>query len=280
MPRYAISVPVNVTVLRSGVPEALPGRSLDVGEGGLCAVVAGNLFPGELVGVEFRLPHLSLSVLAKARVSYQQPMRCGMQFLGLSPEQRETIRFWAERTGQRRTLAEVVEAGAAAAKKLEAAQIIPEPEHRLRVMPTIVEEITETREGRWDRNAPWVAGIATALLLCSMAWWHWEQGWQELESKIPEQRSDTRAPVKVPTEAMQRRLIHKVEPTALAVHEPATVVLDTVIASDGSVVHMKRVKGPENLELAAMDAVRWWKFDPYRVDGQPIDVETELPVSF
>src|ERR1700740_2208657 len=55
-PRRRVAVPVNVTVLRSGVPDAVPGRSVDVGEGGLGAVLAAELFPGELVGVEFRLP--------------------------------------------------------------------------------------------------------------------------------------------------------------------------------------------------------------------------------
>src|SRR3974390_711628 len=120
-PRYAISVPVNVTVLRSGVPTALPGRSVDIGEGGICAVLAGDLQPGEPVGGEFRLPHLSLSVLAKARVCYQLPMRCGMEFLGLSGDQQSTIRFWAERTGMRRTKAEIAASHAAEVALQEAA---------------------------------------------------------------------------------------------------------------------------------------------------------------
>ena len=55
-PRRKVAVPLNVTILRSGVPDAVPGRSLDVGEGGIGAVLAAELFPGELVGVEFRLP--------------------------------------------------------------------------------------------------------------------------------------------------------------------------------------------------------------------------------
>lgn len=286
VPRYAISVPVNVTVLRSGVPEGVPGRSVDVGEGGLCAVVASDLHPGELVGVEFRLPHLSLSVLAKARVSYQQTMRCGMQFLGLSHEQKEVIRYWAERTGQRRTMAEVVEAEEAAPPSLEAAVAEIEPGHGLRLTPpTALEEIREpeTRSGRWDRNAPWIAGVMVALILCGMAWWHWEQGWQELDARIPEQRNATRAPVKVPADVMQRLLVHKVEPVgpeSAGSHAAGVVVLEAVIASDGTVVALKRVKGPEDLGAAAIDAVRWWRFEPYRVDGQAVDVETELAVKF
>lgn len=284
-PRYAISVPVNVTVLRAGKPEGVPGRSVDVGEGGICAVVAGDLYPGEVVGVEFRLPHLSLSVLAKARVSYQQPMRCGMQFLGLSGEQQESIRYWAERTGPRRTLAEVVEAKVAA--HLEPPEAVPAPPARgLRLIapPALEEEERGAkRSGRWDRHAPWIASLLVALLLGAMAWWHWEQGWQELESRIPDQRNAIRAPIKVPTAAMQRLLIHKVEPTSppgAAPGNSGTVVLDAVIASDGTVMRLKRVGGPEGLTPAAVEAVRWWRFEPYRVDGQPVDVETELSVQF
>lgn len=287
VPRYAISVPVNVTVLRAGKPEGVPGRSVDVGEGGICAVVAGDLYPGELVGVEFRLPHLSLSVLAKARVSYQHPMRCGMQFLGLSPEQRESIRYWAERTGPRRTLAEVMEANAAEAEA-EPAKVADRQAQAARGLRLIAspanEEDLETgpRSGKWDRQAPWIAGLAIAVLLGAMGWWHWEQGWQELESRIPDRRNLTHAPIKVPAVAMQRLLIHKVEAASPEgrTHEAGTVVLHAVIASDGTVVSLKRVKGPETLAPAAVEAARWWRFEPYRVDGQPVDVETELSVQF
>jgi outer membrane biosynthesis protein TonB len=29
-----------------------------------------------------------------------------------------------------------------------------------------------------------------------------------------------------------------------------------------------------------MDAMRWWRFKPYRVDGQPVVVETTMAVEF
>jgi hypothetical protein len=256
---------------------------VDVGEGGLCVVLAGDLYPGELVGVEFRLPHLSLSVLAKARVSYQHPMRCGMQFLGLSAEQRGTIRYWAERTGQRRTLAEVVEAEEAVRKEIEVPEI--EGVHALRLAPPVLEEKEEaaTRSGRWDQHAPWVGALLIGLLLSGMAWWHWEQSWQELEGRVPDRRLNVRAPVKVPSQVMQRLLVHKVEPDSPEGSGPratGVVVLDAVIASDGTVVALHRLSGPEVLAQAAIDAVRWWRFEPYRVDGKAVDVETDLAVAF
>jgi protein TonB len=43
---------------------------------------------------------------------------------------------------------------------------------------------------------------------------------------------------------------------------------------------MKPLNGPEVLARSAMDALRWWKFEPYNVNGQPIVVETTVAVEF
>jgi protein TonB len=82
---------------------------------------------------------------------------------------------------------------------------------------------------------------------------------------------------------MQRLLVHKVEPDSPEGSGPratGVVVLDAVIASDGTVVALHRLSGPEVLAQAAIDAVRWWRFEPYRVDGKAVDVETDLAVAF
>src|SRR3989442_3948005 len=104
VPRYAVAVAVDVTVLRSGVPDTVPGRALDVGEGGVAVVLAGELRPGDSVGVEFRLPNLGLPVQAKAVVRHQASLRCGLEFLGLSPDQQAMIRFWGEQAQQSRPI--------------------------------------------------------------------------------------------------------------------------------------------------------------------------------
>src|SRR5882724_6938239 len=58
IPRYPMAVPVDVTVLRSGLPSSIPGRSLDIGEGGVAAVLAAELQTGDWVAVEFQLPNV------------------------------------------------------------------------------------------------------------------------------------------------------------------------------------------------------------------------------
>src|SRR6266480_3571677 len=98
--RHAIAIPVDVTVLHSGVPNNIPGRSLDLGEGGMLAVLAAEFRPGDSVGLEFRLPDVSAPLRAKAVVRHQAQLQCGFEFLGLSQDQQASIRYWARRRTQ------------------------------------------------------------------------------------------------------------------------------------------------------------------------------------
>ena len=102
--------------------------------------------------------------------------------------------------------------------------------------------------------------------------------------KSPEITSSEKPQVQVPAEAMQKLLLHRVEPTYPAEARKANlqgiIALDIVVGRDGSVVNMHALNGPEVLALAAMDALRWWKFEPYRVNGEPAVVETTVAVEF
>ena len=93
-PRHPINVPLDLIALRSGVPENLPGRCTDLSEAGVGAVVAGELAAGQQVAVELRLPNVGVPVRARALVRYQSRLHCGLEFVGLSVEQREMIRYW------------------------------------------------------------------------------------------------------------------------------------------------------------------------------------------
>ena len=58
------------------------------------------------------------------------------------------------------------------------------------------------------------------------------------------------------------------------------VVLDAVIAPDGTVKRLHPVAGPEVLSQSALDAVQSWKYTPYRNGGQAVEVETTVSVDF
>ena len=40
------------------------------------------------------------------------------------------------------------------------------------------------------------------------------------------------------------------------------------------------ISAPAALVSAAMDAVRQWRYKPYLVDGQPVEVEAAIQVNF
>jgi TonB family protein len=262
-------------VLRSGVPQAVPGRCLNLGERGVAGVLAGELVPGEIVGVELRLPLLSDALLARARVSYHDKLRCGLEFLGLSEEQRAAIREWAVRTKAR------IEADPDIVA-LDVAEL------------DIVEKDKKTAlhaEHKFHlKRAP--ARLLWAALLIIIAagsaagfWWKWKRGWEQLESGLKSADASEQVPsMQVPAEVMEKLLVHRVEP----VYPPeakkeglvGVIALDVVIGRDGSVVSMHPLNGPDILARAAMDALRWWRFEPYRVNGEPAPVESTLAVEF
>lgn len=79
-------------------------------------------------------------------------------------------------------------------------------------------------------------------------------------------------------------LIKRVQPIypaqAIQMHTQGTVSLTATIAKDGSVRDVKIVKGPATLARAATDAVRQWKYRPYTLNGEPIEVQTEININF
>lgn len=58
------------------------------------------------------------------------------------------------------------------------------------------------------------------------------------------------------------------------------VVLDAFVDAKGNVGEVKVISGPMLLQQAAVDALRRWKYQPARLDGQPTGVHTQVSVSF
>ena len=127
--------------------------------------------------------------------------------------------------------------------------------------------------------------LALLLIAAALFWWRWSRGWEELEAGLQSAGAIVGGKAsEVPAEAMQKLLVHRVEPVypAQARQEnlQGIIALDIVVGREGSVVSMHPLNGPDVLARAAMDALRWWKFEPYRVNGQPQLVETTVAVEF
>ena len=79
-------------------------------------------------------------------------------------------------------------------------------------------------------------------------------------------------------------LIRQVNPVypslARASHITGAVQLRAVIGKDGSVRSLAVIGGHPLLTKAAMDAVRQWRYKPYLLNGQPLEVETQITIQF
>jgi protein TonB len=58
------------------------------------------------------------------------------------------------------------------------------------------------------------------------------------------------------------------------------VRLEAVITKDGTVRDLKVLSGNQVLAEAALDAVRRWRYQPTKLDGEPIEVRTDIDVDF
>jgi protein TonB len=58
------------------------------------------------------------------------------------------------------------------------------------------------------------------------------------------------------------------------------VVLSATIGKDGKILDLKVESGPPLLKQAALDAVRQWEYRPYLLNGEPVEVFTQIEVNF
>jgi protein TonB len=59
-----------------------------------------------------------------------------------------------------------------------------------------------------------------------------------------------------------------------------TVVIQATISKAGLIENLHVVNGPTMLRQPALDAVKTWRYRPYMLDGEPVEVETTVSVTF
>ena len=69
-------------------------------------------------------------------------------------------------------------------------------------------------------------------------------------------------------------------PLARQARIQGTVVLKVVVSKSGDVENMQLVSGHPMLAPAAIDAVKQWKYQPYLLNGNPVEVDTQVTVNF
>jgi periplasmic protein TonB len=96
--------------------------------------------------------------------------------------------------------------------------------------------------------------------------------------------TEPKTPTYVPSSVAAGLLIYKAVPPypalARAMHIQGTVELAATISKAGTIANLRVVSGPAVLQQAARDAVSTWRYRPYLLNGQPVDVETTINVIF
>jgi TonB family protein len=96
--------------------------------------------------------------------------------------------------------------------------------------------------------------------------------------------SGARGPARVSGGEMAAQLLNSVTPTyppiARAAHVSGAVVLRAIIGKDGLVEDLEVISGPEMLRASALAAVRQWTYQPYLLNGVPVEVDTVVTVNY
>ena len=69
-------------------------------------------------------------------------------------------------------------------------------------------------------------------------------------------------------------------PLARQARIQGTVVLHAIIDKDGKVAQLEVVSGHPLLVQAALDAVKQWRYKPTQLNGDPVEVDTTIQVTF
>jgi len=92
------------------------------------------------------------------------------------------------------------------------------------------------------------------------------------------------ATLRVSQGVSQGLLVKKVAPaypaSAMQMHKQGTVELMATIAKDGSIERIKVLGGDPLFAKSASDAVKQWKYRPYLLNGEPVEIETQITINF
>ena len=90
--------------------------------------------------------------------------------------------------------------------------------------------------------------------------------------------------VRVSSGVAEGLLVHQVKPQypplARQARIQGTVVLQAVIGKDGKVQNPQVVSGHPMLTQAAIEAVKQWRYKPYSLNGEPVEVDTQININF
>lgn len=105
-----------------------------------------------------------------------------------------------------------------------------------------------------------------------------------LHTGISAAQTPSESPKKVHVKSDDLKIVSKVNPVYPVEAKKAgiqgTVVLTAIIGKDGTVERLSVESGPKELQQSALDAVHQWRYEPFLLNGDPIEVETTINVVY
>jgi len=90
--------------------------------------------------------------------------------------------------------------------------------------------------------------------------------------------------VRVSSGVVSGLLVRKVPPTypplARQARIQGVVILQAQISKEGTIQNLQLISGHPMLAPAAIEAVKQWKYRPYLLNGEPVEVDTQVQVNF
>ena len=134
----------------------------------------------------------------------------------------------------------------------------------------------EIRGGQRLAIAAICGAIAVATCASAMAF--------RMDVNDPPSDAQKAPPKQLNVKADDLKIVHKVPPVypveAKKEKIQGTVTLSVVINKDGSPESIKVTGGPKELQQSALDAVRQWSWQPYLLNGDPIEVLTTVNIVY
>jgi TonB family protein len=103
-------------------------------------------------------------------------------------------------------------------------------------------------------------------------------------ASLPAPAMQPEGPVKIGGNVKEPKLINSLAPiypaSARSSGVQGDVIIDTTIDKSGNVVRMHVVSGPLMLRSSALDSLKRWKYEPSRLDGEPVEVQMQVTIKF
>lgn len=90
--------------------------------------------------------------------------------------------------------------------------------------------------------------------------------------------------LKISQGVSQGLLIKRVQPrypqNSLSMRIQGVVQMEATINKEGNISNLKVISGDATLARAATDAVKQWRYKPYYLNGDPVEIQTQITVNF